>query len=33
MMMDTETIEAATREAAEFAANDRVGDLVPVVSR
>ena len=28
-----ETIEAATREAAEFAAKDRVGDLVPIVSR
>jgi hypothetical protein len=27
-----ETIEAATREAAELAARDRVGDLVPIVS-
>jgi hypothetical protein len=28
-----ETIEAATREAAELAAKDRVGDCVPIVSR
>jgi hypothetical protein len=28
-----ETIEAATREAAELEATDRVGDAVPIVSR
>jgi len=28
-----ETIEAATREAAELAAKDKVGELVPIVSR
>jgi hypothetical protein len=28
-----ETVEAATREAAEYAAKDRVGDFVPIVSR
>ncbi len=28
-----ETIEAATREAAEFEAKDRIGDPVPIVSR
>jgi hypothetical protein len=28
-----ETIEAATREAAELAAKDRVGDLVTIISR
>jgi hypothetical protein len=28
-----ETIEAATRDAAELAAKDRIGDLVPIVSR
>jgi hypothetical protein len=28
-----ETIEAATREAAELAAKDRVGELVPILSR
>jgi len=27
-----ETIEAATREAAEFEAKDRVGDTVPIVA-